>query len=510
MALQRKHLVWAGAGVAVLALAGLVGVLVLTRAPKAEGQGPTGAPEAKGPTFTVVHPRRDPSVVVSVQQLLSVDPYVLADLRAQVAGRVKHVWKDVGEPVRKGDVLIEIDVPDLELAVKEKEAIKEQRKRDVDLARAQRDNALRLVDVYREAVDQRKAEVGQAEATQDYRRKRWNRFVTLNKGEGISQNMVDEEERDYRAAVFAVQGANAAVRRADADLKEKQSAVEVAEADIKLKDALFAVADTDLKRTQALFGYTTIQAPFDGVVARRRVDEGSFVQNASTGASEPLMTIARTDVVTAVMQVPDNAVPFLKPGAEAVLQLDDLPGLVIRGQVTRMDPLIRTRDRTLGVYVDLYNDSPENYDRLLARGRAAWGKEARSPADPFPILPTVNGRKDAPRLRPGMSGYMRLQLVHDDSYLLPSRAVFNRGGKPYILLVDAVGKARLTPVRVQFNFGATARVAVIRGEADPDRFISEELRELTGEDTVVLERQTEIADGQTIATDLKADWQKGT
>jgi multidrug resistance efflux pump len=529
-----KYVAWTATALGVAAVI-VFGVMWFNRTSGAEKKGILEAQEradersARETPVKAVHPKQDPSLKVSVQQLLTIEPFFEADLRAQVAGVVSDVHKDIGDPVRRGELLIGIQVPDLDQQLLEKGAVVLQRQRDVDLAHAQLENVRALVDVYREVIGQREAEVGQAAATRDYREKRWNRFITLAKGGGINQNIVDEEERDYRAAEFAFQGAEAAVRKARADLKEKESAVHTAEADIELKESLVQVARKDRDRTQALVDYAQIVAPFDGVLVRRKVDVGAFVQNASTGASEPLMGIARTDIVTAVMQVPDNAAPYVTRDTDAVLQIDELPGVVIRGKVTRFSPSIRSRDRTMRVEVDLYNDSAERYGRfesrtvasflrglgattplestaLAAVSRNYWSRHSRSKTDPFPMMPKLNGTETAPQLLPGMTGYMRLNLQRfKDSHLLPSSAVFTRGGKPYILEVDDEGLTHLLPVRVQVNDGKLAKVSVIVQEAVPAHGEAEVLRELTGEETIILNRQAEIGEGQEVRVSLE-EW----
>src|SRR5205823_2905924 len=118
------------------------------------------------------------------------------------------------------------------------------------------------------------------------------------------------------------------------------------------------------------------------------------------------------------------------------------------------------QDRTMRVEVDLFNGDAAEYARYLgqyfscrlaaaaaadpleaaalaATGRDALGPRLKSIADPLPLLPHVEGGPPgATRLLPGMSGQVRVQLQKfANAFLLPSSAVFTRGGKPYILEV---------------------------------------------------------------------------
>jgi multidrug resistance efflux pump len=532
MSVTRKVLLWACGILAVLVLGAAAYGLAHSpgQTPKGNGESPeqTDAREENTTETSVmaIHPRSDPSLYLTVQQLLSVEPFFVADLRAQIAGEVRDVQKDIGDPVKRGEILVDIKTPDLEEALHEKETIVAQRKQDLQVAYAQAENASAVVEVYREIIKQREADYLTAVATCDRNKLRFDRYTGMQKSGTLLPNLVDEEQRDYLAAGYAVQGAQAGVRKAEADLREKESALRIVLADIELKKSLIEVARKSRDRARAMLDYTQITAPFDGVVVKRKVDIGTFVQNASTGSSEPLLTIARNDIVTLVMKVPDDAAPYVTHDTEAVIQIDGLRDVVIRGKVTRFSPWIQNHDRTMRVEVDLYNDTPEKYERfkaralaarlagtaaasplalttLLATTRAVCSADSKSFQDPLPSLPVVNGRKTPPRLIPGMSGYMRLNLqAFHDTYLIPSSAVFTRGGKPYILeVVDGV--THLLPVRVQITDGKLSKVLVIVHEEMPAQGQAEELRELTGDQVIVLNRQAEIGEEQPVKVTLE-------
>ncbi len=284
---------------------------------------------------------------------------------------------------------------------------------------------------------------------------------------------------------------------------------------------MIAIAEKQRDCAQAMADFAKIRSPFNGTVIKRKVDVGTFVQNASTGQSEPILTIARTDIVTVVTKVPDHAAPFVTRDTEALIQIDELPGVLIRGKVTRFSPSIENNDRTMRVEVDLFNDTPQRYDRfraravatwmagmaadsplaltpLLAVGRDLWSTESRSRRDPLPMLPSVSGATKVPQLLPGMTGYARLNLssIHD-AYLIPASAVFSRGGKPYLMEVRD-GITHLVPVRVQVTDGNLSKVSIIVQESSGTRGQGEVLRELTGDEVFLLNRQSEIGERRSV------------
>lgn len=477
-----------------------------------------------------IHAQRDPSFVLKISEVAYVEPYYQADILSQVPGRVKYVQKDIGDPVIQGEVLVEIDVPDMVQEVALKEAIVEQRKKEEELAEKRIDIARAAVDVAKADESLKEALVGQAEATRDYRLKRWNRYRGVAELKGIDASLVEEEERDYLAAKFGCDAAKFAITKAEAEWREAKANLEAAIADVSFKRALTQAARKDRDRAEAVANYARITAPFDGVIIKRNIDPGAFVQNATTGTPEPLFSIARTDVATVFMKVPDNFAPLVHDNIDTVIQMDQLPGEEIRGKVTRRSPSVQNKDRTMRVEVDLYNGSEQDYLKfvrkcvatlltpmcasspaeataLTASGRITWGQHKMTA---FPLFPQVMGESAAHplhRLLPGMTGYMELRLPCDNAYLLPIGAVFSRGGKMYIAEVKN-GTAHLVPVVVQAEDGSLAKVVTIVQRANPKTGVRERARrELTGNEEIIASGQGELAEGQAVHA-TSADWGK--
>jgi len=486
-------------------------------------------PPEEGVVVNTIRPKRDKAFTVASNQLASVEAYYQANLRARTAGVVKYIPKDVGAPVTQGELLCEVDVPDLLHEVEQKEAVIEQRRQEMLVAKAKVKDALAQLDVSRANIDQQKTLVDQANATRLFRESRWTRFKQMAQEKSAPQQAADEEQRDYLSAVAAWEGAKVAVRKAQADSQEKEASLEAAQADVDLRKSLIEVARKDRDRTRALADYAKLTAPFDGVIVRREVDLGTFVQNATTGVSDPLVSIARTDIVTVVARLPDNAAPFVSTNTEVSLLFDELPGVVVEARITRYSPSVQTMDRTMRVETDLFNGSRTEYQKFLAQylecrlaplmgtrplsilaaaaaGRETWGPRLKSDTDPLPGPPHLAGPRDqGHRLLPGMSGHMRINLEKfGDAYLLPSTAVFTRGGKPFIMEVRN-GVVHLVPVRVPVNDGRIAKVSVIAHAANARTGVQETLHELTGTEEIVASRQGELTDGQSVRT-TQVDW----
>ncbi|HEV3202882.1 MAG TPA: efflux RND transporter periplasmic adaptor subunit [Gemmataceae bacterium] len=478
-----------------------------------------------------IHPKRDPSFAISVNQPAYVEGYFSADLMAKVAGQVKFIAKDFGESVSKGELLMEIDAPDLILDVAQKEAVIKQRQQDVKLAEALIEVAEAEVEIGFKTIKQREADVRQGVSVMKYRKSEYERFKILASRNAVTPDVVDEFSEKYELAVAAWESAKIAVEKAQADWKEKKAKLDAARADVGLKEMLVEVARKDRDRAQALADFAKIRAPFNGVIVERRVDPGAFVQNATTAHAESFLTLVRTDLVTVYLKLPDIYADFVTVDTEAIIQLDKRPGELIQGKVTRFQPAIIGKDRIMRVEVDLFNGTEEEYKKFVARGVAifmaslaanepvsdftlasaggnVWRQEMKGNTPVFPLLPNIVDkslkRRPSP-LIPGMYGNMRLLLrKFGDSYLLPSGAVISRGGKRYILQVknDA---AVLTPVRVQVDDGNLSKVVVIEREANPKSGEQELYHDLTGEEEIILSSQGEIGQGQAVRTTF-VDW----
>jgi multidrug efflux pump subunit AcrA (membrane-fusion protein) len=441
-----------------------------------------------------VNPKLDPAFEMPVEEPGYVEAYYRAELEARQAGPVKYIKKDIGDAVTKGEVLAVVDVPDLVQEVAQKEAAVERAKNDLKLAAKQIAVAAAAVEVADNNIHQKEAEADQAKATMDFRALELKRAQVMVKRQALYEDVVDERERDHQAAKAAYQGAQVAIEKARADWKEARAKLDAVRADVDLKQSLIEVARKDRDRTQALADYAKVVAPFDGVIVHRSVGPGSFVQNATTGHSESLLTVERTDVVTVVTRIPDTYAPYVAKGTEALMEMTELPGQIVHGKVTRRSPSLHEKDRRMRVEMDLFNGTEGEYEQFLAKERASGFADLKG--EDIPIFPRVTARSASAEphpLLPGMFGKVRLILrKFKNAYLLPSEAIFSEGGKPYIYEVKA-GKAHLVPVDVQVDNGKTAKVAMIvkMGELETKR-------ELTGAEEIVLTNQGELTDGQDV------------
>ncbi len=163
---------------------------------------------------------------------------------------------------------------------------------------------------------------------------------------------------------------------------------------------------------EAQMDYATLAAPFAGVVTWRSIDPGDMVYPASSpkGSGQPLLRVARLDVIRVRTYVPELESAHVDVGDPATIVFDALPGKTFSSKVSRLSGALDPATRTMLVEVDLPNE-----DGLI---------------------------------RPGYYGQTRIELGgRPHAVALPSSAVRHdaTGGETYVYVV-AGGSAHRVPV----------------------------------------------------------------
>jgi len=261
------------------------------------------------PEVAVLTPKSSPAVAPLVLPG-NIQAWYEAPMYARVSGYLKMWYFDYGAHVKKGDVLAEIDTPDL----------------DAQLAAAQAklNSALAVVNV-------RKTELQFAESTYN----RWRESPT---------GVVSEQETESKQADYG--SARARLNAANAEVAEDQGEVD---------------------RLNALEGFKKIIAPFAGVVTARETDIGALI-NAGSGTSNgpELFRMADVSKMRIFVQVPQQQSAGIAPGQEAEVHLPQYPGRTFKATVATTSDAINMEARTL--LVELHVDNP---DGLLQPGAYA-------------------------------------------------------------------------------------------------------------------------------------------
>jgi multidrug resistance efflux pump len=323
------------------------------------------------------------------RQPCTVQAFESVQLYAAVSGYLKQMTVDIGDRVKRGQLLAEIDAPLLALDAKKAALAIRHAQGRVQEAEAGLSAAKAEVSAAGTVVQQRQAELANAKAKAVFAEAQVQRFQKLHENKSVDARLVQEKEQTREAARALVEAAVASLEHARANVQVKQSQAAQAEACLKVAQANREMARVALEKAQVLVQYASLRAPFDGVVTQRSMFVGDFVRAATDhGERVPLFTVQRTDLFRVVVQIPDRDAPYCNPGDPAQIELDALPGKKFSGKVSRVGFAEDPHTRLMRVEIDLAN--PKNILRPGMYGTATIRlRKGSPPAQQVPHIPNV-------------------------------------------------------------------------------------------------------------------------
>lgn len=354
-----------------------------------------GAQGTPIPSVQVTKPQRE-AISRTLTVPGSVEAFEKAKLYAKVAGYLETIHVDIGDRVKKGQVLAVLDVPEMTMEYAQAEA---------GLAEA-------------------KAQHAKAQADYALQRVMLERSKTLREREAITQQDLDEAKAKY----------------------------EVAAAGVRLAQARIENAQAHLGKLKTLMEYAKIRAPFDGIVTERFVDPGALIQTATSASNvSPVVTAQRVDTVRVFVDVPEPDVPAVDQGDPATLVLSALPQKKFEGVVTRFASALDPSTRTMKVEVDFPNS--EGLLRPGMYGNMTLALETRAEAVIVPasalvvqqgktfVYTVIDGHAQKVEVTTGIDDSIQVEISsglqgHEDVIIAGASAVTD-GGPVRAVSVDA-------------------------------------------------------------------------
>lgn len=241
-------------------------------------------------------------------------PFEEVDVMAKVSGYVRQISVDAGSRVTQGQVLAELEVPEMR----------------ADLVRSEAEIQRRGAELERAKDDLRRAQSGYNFTHVSY--ERLASVIKARPGLVAQQEIDDARGKDLMA---------------DAQVASARSNLAAAEQQVR-------VVEADRDRLKTLYAYTRVTAPFAGTVTKRFASTGSMIQAGTASQAMPLVRLSSNNRLRLILPVPESAVSSIKPGQSVEVRVRAL-GRSFPGRIARAADKVQTATRTMDTEVDVAN-----------------------------------------------------------------------------------------------------------------------------------------------------------
>jgi RND family efflux transporter MFP subunit len=243
----------------------------------------------------------------------NIDAMFEAPIYARADGYLKKLYVDIGDRVHAGQVLGDIETPEVDQQLRQARSTVNQTKAALKQAEA--------------AVAQARANLALAKVTLD----RWKQLVA--------------------AGVAA---------RQDGD--EKQAAYDARQADLEAADANVVAAQSNISSNEAnvqrlveMKAFDSVTAPFDGIITVRNTTSGTLISAGTNSPNHELLREAQIDVLRIFISVPQSSAAAIHLNMVADVSVQELPARVFHGIVARTSNSLDEASRTLRTEVHVQN-----------------------------------------------------------------------------------------------------------------------------------------------------------
>jgi RND family efflux transporter MFP subunit len=294
-------------GVAVLLIVAFIAGYVPMRKQRGVIAGEALSRQEALPRAEVMEVRRAPSDS-ELELPGSIQAITEAPLLARASGYIKQRFGDIGDRVKAGQALAQIDAPELDQQVIE--------------AKANLQQAHAVLDESNASYEQGKANLDLAKVSAE----RWKQL--------LARGVVSRQENDTYSSQYNAQLAG----------------VRSLERAIAAQEHTVSATDANLSRLKQMQDFETVRAPFDGIITLRNVDSGTLV----TAGNTLLFRIAQINILRTYLNVPQANSASIHAGQKAALRVSSLSG-VFEGTVARTANSLDPASRTLLVEVHVQN-----------------------------------------------------------------------------------------------------------------------------------------------------------
>jgi membrane fusion protein (multidrug efflux system) len=221
-------------------------------------------------------------------------------IAAKISGTVKEIHVTDNQPVKKGDLLIEIDPADYSARFREASSV-------VHAEKAKLDEADTRIAAARANLELQRANLKLA-------------GIEKTRSENLYEKEVIPRDR-YDRAITAYEVAVAQVKAAEEQLRSAESQKLTQASTIRQKEAAATLAELN-------YQYTKIYAPADGYVTKKSVQTGNQIQ-----PGQPLMAVVPLEDIWVTANFKETQMENIRPGQAVTIKVDSYPGKAFQGKV---------------------------------------------------------------------------------------------------------------------------------------------------------------------------------
>ena len=350
-------------------LAGALATMVAAAGCGARAEKTAGADQAPKPvmvTVAGVTVRPIERVVDAVGTLKGWDEVTIG---AKRVGRVLKVYHDIGDRVAPGELLVECERDDAQLAVSQAE-----KQLLSDLAML----GLNIMTIPKDLPDLKGIDVGalpaviEAAVALDRSRNNFNRERNLmNKGAGTMQEL-QNNENDVRAAE---------ARLASAVLNAKSTIAATLSTKVTLEIRRQALRDMEIRVPVPSNPPTNLKAPLTYAISKRQVSEGQMVREG-----DAVYSLAVENPLRLWVNVPERYAAEVKVGQQVRIRVGSYPTEVFPGTVSRINPTVTTDSRSFQVEANVPNDANKLRPGGFAKAEIITDRDARTTVVPLDAI----------------------------------------------------------------------------------------------------------------------------
>jgi len=355
------------------------------------------------------------------------------DIKCKASGEVIRLPFDVSDPVKKGELLVELDPQDEARSVRRAEVALSASKARLEQARRNLEISERTL-----ATERRRAEAAlkSAEARASETRARAERARELLRGGLASREDFDAAETAAAQAAAELESARARLE----DVATQERALEVKRQDVRLAETQVESDEISLADARQRLADTKVYAPMDGVVSTRDVQVGQIISSgiSNVGGGTRVLTLSDLSHVYVLASVDESDIGKVRTGQDVQITVDAYPQERFHGKVVRI--------ATRGV--------------------------STSNVVTFEVRIEVTGR-NRELLKPEMTANVEIVAERRENVIVvPAGAVSRRGGREQVVTVELPDGSRVERV-VETGISDGVRVEVVKGVSEGEKVVAE-------------------------------------